>query len=73
VVQDDGNVVIYRPNNTPAWATNTLQSPMPLGPHRQRDGMQPDDVLTPDDSVTSADGPRAVGVGHGGALPPAFA
>ena len=25
VVQDDGNVVIYRPDNTPAWDTGTWQ------------------------------------------------
>lgn len=26
-VQDDGNVVIYRPGGTPVWATNTVVSP----------------------------------------------
>jgi hypothetical protein len=25
VAQDDGNVVIYRPDGTPVWATNTVQ------------------------------------------------
>jgi hypothetical protein len=25
VVQDDANVVIYRPDGTPVWATNTVQ------------------------------------------------
>ena len=44
VVQDDGNVVIYRPDGTPVWATDTW---LPQGPAAQGDDMQPGEVLTP--------------------------
>ena len=53
VIQDDGNVVIYRPDGTPVWATNTW---LPAGPAAQGDDMQPGEVLNPDQSITSANG-----------------
>ena len=53
VVQDDGNVVIYRPDGTPVWATDTWR---PTGPRAQGDDMQPGEVLDPDSSITSANG-----------------
>src|SRR5260370_1170980 len=37
-MQNDGNVVVYRPDNTAIWATITW---VPIGPSAQGDQMQP--------------------------------
>ena len=54
LVQDDGNVVIYRPDGTPVWATDTFV------PRRARarsgDDMQPGEVLTRASRSPRADG-----------------
>ncbi len=52
-MQNDGNVVVYRPDNTAIWATNTW---VPTGPTAQGDQMQPGQVLNPGQSINSADG-----------------
>ncbi len=52
-MQNDGNVVVYRPDNTAIWATNTW---VPTGPTAQADQMQPGQVLNPGQGITSADG-----------------
>jgi hypothetical protein len=51
IVQNDGNVVIYRPDGTAVWKTNTVQHPIAQG-----DDMQPEEVLYPDQYITSANG-----------------
>jgi hypothetical protein len=48
--------VIYRPDGTPVWASNTVQPRLPGGPAASGDDMQPGEVLTSNASVTSADG-----------------
>ena len=46
-------MVIYRPDGTPVWATDTW---LPHGPAAQGDDMQPGEVLNPDQSIMSASG-----------------
>ena len=53
VIQDDGNLVIYRPNNVPIWNTETG---VPQFPSAQGDDMQPGEALYPDESIWSANG-----------------
>jgi hypothetical protein len=52
-VQDDGNVVIYRTDSTPLWATNTV---IPAGPTAQGNTMRPGEVLYPGQSIHSSNG-----------------
>jgi hypothetical protein len=57
IVQDDGDVVVHRPDNTPAWRTNTVQRPPPpTGPAAHGDSMQPSEVLNPGQGISSANG-----------------
>jgi len=53
VVQDDGNVVIYRPDGMPVWATDTW---IPTGTAAQGDDMQPGEVLNPGEAINSENG-----------------
>ena len=54
VVQDDGNVVIYAPDGTALWATNTA---IPGGPVAAGDDMQPGEVLYPGQSISCRERP----------------
>jgi len=58
IVQDDGNIAIYRPDNQLVWAmpSNIVRKPMPSGPTATGDDMQPGEVLSPGQSITSANG-----------------
>ena len=53
VLQDDGNVVIYRPDGAPIWSTNTW---LPTGPAATGNDMQPGQVLDPGGTITSTNG-----------------
>jgi hypothetical protein len=53
VMQDDGNVVIYRPDGTAVWATNTWR---PTGPTALGNDMQPGEVLSHGNAITSTSG-----------------
>jgi hypothetical protein len=52
-MQDDGNVVIYRPDGTAVWATNTWR---PTGPTALGNDMQPGEVLSHGNAITSTSG-----------------
>ena len=54
VVQDDGNVVIYRPDGTPIWDTGTCDHRRAGGD--ESDDMQPGEVLVAGAAITSANG-----------------
>jgi hypothetical protein len=54
VVQNDGNTVIYQPNNAPVWATNTVQRTVPSGPSAAGNSMQPGQVLLPGQAIQSS-------------------
>jgi hypothetical protein len=56
VIQDDGNVVIYRQDNVPVWATNTVQPVVPSGAVAQGDDMQPGELLSPNQPISSGNG-----------------
>lgn len=67
-VQNDGNVVIWRAGGTQAWATNTAETPVPVGPQAVGNDILPGEIMAPGTSIISVDGRFALTYGSDGNL-----